>query len=83
MVVGTGSRTAIGKIHDAMASQEEEMSPLKKKLDEFGSFLSKAIAVICVLVWVINIRCTLHHALFSSPCVSCVSDQKFTPKLFS
>eukprot|EP00208_Stichococcus_sp_RCC1054_P004292 CAMPEP_0206141516 /NCGR_PEP_ID=MMETSP1473-20131121/13205_1 /ASSEMBLY_ACC=CAM_ASM_001109 /TAXON_ID=1461547 /ORGANISM="Stichococcus sp, Strain RCC1054" /LENGTH=1055 /DNA_ID=CAMNT_0053536117 /DNA_START=143 /DNA_END=3310 /DNA_ORIENTATION=+ len=56
VVVGTGSRTAIGKIHDAMASQEEEMSPLKKKLDEFGSFLSKAIAVICVLVWVINIR---------------------------
>ena len=65
VVVGTGSRTAIGKIHDAMASQEEEMSPLKKKLDEFGSFLSKAIAVICVLVWVINIRCTLHHFLSS------------------
>lgn len=57
VVVGTGPHTAIGKIHHAMASQEEELSPLKKKLDEFGNFLSKAIAVICVLVWVINIRC--------------------------
>ena len=56
VVVGTGPHTAIGKIHHAMASQEEELSPLKKKLDEFGNFLSKAIAVICVLVWVINIR---------------------------
>ena len=35
--------------------QTEEMTPLRRKLDEFGTFLSKAIAVICVLVWVINI----------------------------
>lgn len=38
-----------------MADVEEEMTPLKRKLDEFGTFLSKVIAVICVLVWVINI----------------------------
>ena len=55
IVIGTGTSTAIGKIHDAMSDAAEEMTPLKRKLDEFGTFLSKAIALICVLVWVINI----------------------------
>jgi len=55
VVVGIGANTAIGQIRDAMAEEEEEMTPLKKKLDEFGTFLSKVIAGICILVWVINI----------------------------
>ncbi|OAE30699.1 hypothetical protein AXG93_402s1120 [Marchantia polymorpha subsp. ruderalis] len=55
VVVGIGSRTAMGKIHDAMSQATEEMTPLKKKLDEFGSFLSKVIAVVCILVWIVNI----------------------------
>ena len=38
-----------------IVAQTEELTPLKRKLDEFGTFLSKVIAVICVLVWVINI----------------------------
>lgn len=55
VVVSTGPSTAMGKIRHAMAETNEEMTPLKKKLDEFGTFLSKAIAVVCVLVWIINI----------------------------
>ncbi|KAF3320457.1 calcium-transporting ATPase 3, endoplasmic reticulum-type [Carex littledalei] len=55
VVVGVGSNTAVGSIRDAMIHTEDEMSPLKKKLDEFGTFLAKVIAGICVLVWVVNI----------------------------
>ncbi|CAI5971971.1 unnamed protein product, partial [Closterium sp. NIES-65] len=56
IVIATGGRTAIGKIRDAISESADEMTPLKRKLDEFGTFLSKAIAVACILVWVINIR---------------------------
>ncbi|KAJ3697610.1 hypothetical protein LUZ61_001315 [Rhynchospora tenuis] len=55
VVIGVGSNTAMGSIRDAMLHTEDEMTPLKKKLDEFGTFLAKVIAGICVLVWVVNI----------------------------
>ncbi|CAN6884498.1 unnamed protein product [Brassica oleracea] len=55
VVVGVGSNTAMGSIHDSMLHTDDEATPLKKKLDEFGSFLAKVIAGICVLVWVVNI----------------------------
>nr|DAD41544.1 TPA_asm: hypothetical protein HUJ06_015867 [Nelumbo nucifera] len=55
VVVGVGSNTAMGGIRDAMLRTEDEVTPLKKKLDEFGTFLAKVIAGICVLVWIVNI----------------------------
>lgn len=55
VVVGTGSLTAIGRIRDAMVDACEQDTPLKQKLDQFGAFLSKVIAVICLLVWVVNL----------------------------
>ncbi|KAJ4965624.1 hypothetical protein NE237_017473 [Protea cynaroides] len=55
VVIGVGSNTAMGSIRDAMLRAEDEVTPLKKKLDEFGTFLAKVIAGICVLVWVVNI----------------------------
>ncbi|KAI7855486.1 Ca-transporting ATPase [Circinella umbellata] len=56
IVVQTGSSTAIGDIHTSISSQINEKTPLKRKLDEFGDMLAKVITVICVLVWIVNIR---------------------------
>ncbi|KAF9357721.1 hypothetical protein BGX26_003240 [Mortierella sp. AD094] len=56
IVVQTGSETAIGDIHKSITSQISEKTPLKRKLDEFGDDLAKVISIICILVWLVNIR---------------------------
>ena len=55
VVVLTGSSTAIGDIHESIAAQISEPTPLKQKLNDFGDSLAKVITVICILVWLINI----------------------------
>lgn len=56
IVTDIGMKTEIGAIQLAVqgAAEEEEDTPLKKKLDEFGDMLSQVIGVICILVWAIN-----------------------------
>jgi Ca2+-transporting ATPase len=58
VVVTTGMDTQIGKIQASItaAKAEEEDTPLKKKLDEFGDLLTKCITAICVLVWLTNYK---------------------------
>ena len=58
VTITTGMNTEIGKIQERVqkAQEEEEDSPLQKRLDEFGTLLAKVIFVICVLVWVMNYR---------------------------
>ncbi|KAF4615292.1 hypothetical protein D9613_003225 [Agrocybe pediades] len=56
IVVFTGQQTAIGDIHKSITSQISEKTPLKRKLDDFGDMLAKVISVICILVWLVNIR---------------------------
>ncbi|KAK6510822.1 hypothetical protein TWF506_009917 [Arthrobotrys conoides] len=56
IVVLTGQATAIGDIHSSIVDQISEPTPLKQKLNDFGDQLAKVIMVICILVWVINIR---------------------------
>ncbi|TFK64086.1 Ca-transporting ATPase [Pluteus cervinus] len=56
IVVYTGQHTAIGDIHKSITEQISEKTPLKRKLDEFGDRLAKVITVICILVWLVNIR---------------------------
>ena len=55
IVVLTGASTAIGDIHDSIAAQISQPTPLKEKLNHFGDLLAKVITAICVLVWLINI----------------------------
>jgi Ca2+ transporting ATPase len=56
IVVKTGVATAIGDIHTSISSQISEKTPLKRKLDDFGDMLAKVITVICILVWLVNVR---------------------------
>ncbi|XP_034693582.1 calcium-transporting ATPase 4, endoplasmic reticulum-type-like [Vitis riparia] len=58
LVTQTGMETEIGKVHTQIhvASQSEEDTPLKKKLNEFGESLTVIIGVICALVWLINVK---------------------------
>ncbi|KAI7751446.1 hypothetical protein M8C21_001182 [Ambrosia artemisiifolia] len=58
LVTATGMDTEIGKVHSQIhdASQNEEDTPLKKKLNEFGEVLTILIGCICILVWLINLK---------------------------
>ncbi|KAB5520269.1 hypothetical protein DKX38_024588 [Salix brachista] len=58
LVMETGMNTEIGKVHSQIheAAQNEEDTPLKKKLNEFGEVLTMLIGIICAVVWLINVK---------------------------
>ncbi|CAO2824884.1 unnamed protein product [Amaranthus hypochondriacus] len=58
LVTHTGMNTEIGKVHSQIqeAAENEEDTPLKKKLNEFGEALTAIIGVVCALVWMINLK---------------------------
>jgi P-type E1-E2 ATPase len=53
------------------AALEEEDTPLKKKLDNFGDLLAKIIAVICFLVWIMNYH-NFWDEIHGSPIKGCI-----------
>lgn len=56
IIVGTGENSQLGKIKQQIEKADEEVkkTPLKEKLDQFGTTLSWIIMVICVLSWLVN-----------------------------
>ncbi|KAG6523976.1 calcium-transporting ATPase 1, endoplasmic reticulum-type-like [Zingiber officinale] len=58
LVTQIGMNTEIGKIHSQIheASQNEDDTPLKKKLNKFGEVLTAIIGAICAVVWLINVK---------------------------
>lgn len=58
IVVYTGMDTKVGNMQDMIkqAKENEEKTPLKIKIEEFGDYLTYIIGIICVIVWVINYK---------------------------
>ncbi|GAB4833700.1 Calcium-transporting ATPase 4, endoplasmic reticulum-type [Ancistrocladus abbreviatus] len=58
LVTQIGMETEIGKVHNQIhiASQIEDDTPLKKKINEFGETLTTIIVAICAVVWIINLK---------------------------
>jgi len=56
VVVNTGMVTEIGKIQEAVSGEEDEKTPLKIKLDQFGEILTRVIGLICLAVWIMNYK---------------------------
>ena len=55
VVIKTGAASEIGKIAKALTETEDQDSPLKEKLDQFGELLTDVIKWICVACWLVNI----------------------------
>jgi Ca2+-transporting ATPase len=53
VVVATGMQTELGKITTLIKEAKEEMTPLQKRLDQFGKKLGAAIIAICFVVFML------------------------------
>ncbi|EGT4144326.1 calcium-transporting P-type ATPase, PMR1-type [Clostridium perfringens] len=54
VVVGTGMNTEIGKIAKMIEQEENDETPLKKKLSELGKILGFLAVGICILIFIIS-----------------------------
>ncbi|MGM0216043.1 cation-translocating P-type ATPase [Enterococcus sp. AZ109] len=54
VVVNTGMSTEVGKIADMLAKADETETPLKTNLNELGKFLTIAIIVIAIIMFIVG-----------------------------
>lgn len=55
VVTGTGMSTEMGKIADAIAQTEEELTPLQIKLTQLSKILTKLVLAICMFIFVLGV----------------------------
>jgi Ca2+-transporting ATPase len=55
IVIGTGMKTEMGKIAHVVQEEEEQSTPLQKKISSFGRLLGIIILLICAIIIVIGI----------------------------
>ena len=55
VAVGTGMDTQIGAIAGMLSQSVDEMTPLQKKLDDFGKKLGAAILALCAVMFAVEI----------------------------
>lgn len=73
VVAGTGMNTAIGSVHEEVmkAKDDEQDTPLKQQIDAFGDKLAWVILIICVVVWVMNIK-KFFDPIHGTPIKGCI-----------
>jgi len=73
VVTFTGMQTAIGRVQEEVraAAEDEEDTPLKQKLDDFGEKLSYLIGAVCLIVWVMNYK-NFFDEIHGSPIKGCI-----------
>lgn len=54
IVVSTGMQTELGRITTLIKEVKEEMTPLQRRLDQFGKKLGYAIIAICMIVFALS-----------------------------
>lgn len=55
IVIATGMNTQVGKIAGYIAKDDEEETPLQKKLAQIGKYLSIAVVVIAIIIFITGI----------------------------
>ena len=63
VITGTGMETEMGKIADAIAQAEEELTPLQIKLAQLSRILTKMVLGICVFIFVLGVFIAGHISM--------------------